>query len=270
VGDVNDVAQRAGVAGRVALVTGAASGIGRATAALLARLGARVAVTDVRVTGAEEVAEGIRANGGEAHGYALDVADENSWRSSLATLQARWGALHILVNSAGISRASPLTATSLDEWRLVFAVNVEGVFLGLRHGIPAIRGAGGGSIVTVASASGVKPAPGAAAYCASKAAVCMLSRTAALECAASGDPIRINTVLPAGVRTPMWQEMAFFQQLVEQQGSEEAAWNALGADGPARRFATPEEVAQAIVFLCSDAASYINATDLAVDYGFTA
>ncbi len=262
--------QRRRFEGRSAIVTGAASGIGRAVTLMLAREGARVLATDVDAAGADRVAAAVRVEGGTAEGCALDVSREADWERAVDLARTRWNVVDVLVNNAGISRATPITETTLDEWRLVMAVNLDGVFLGLKHAIRAMRGGGGGAIVNVASASGVKPAPGACAYGTSKAGVRMLSRTAALECVRIGDRIRINTVIPAGVRTPMWERMPFFRDLVGQRGNEEAAWQALEQGELAKRFATPEEVADAVLFLASDEAGYINAAEIAVDYGYTA
>jgi NAD(P)-dependent dehydrogenase (short-subunit alcohol dehydrogenase family) len=161
---------------------------------------------------------------------------------------------------------------TLEEWRRVMSVNLEGVLLGTKHGIRAMRKHGcGGSIVNVSSVSGVKASATAAAYCASKAAVCMLSRVAALECKAAGDGIRVNAVLPTGVKTPMWRTMPFFQDLIRETGSEEEAFAKMtAAGGPMDRFAEPEEVAAAVLFLASDEARIITGTELLVDDGGTA
>lgn len=238
------------------LVTGAASGIGRATAELFAREGARVWVTDRDGDGAQRVADAL---GAEA--ATLDVTREDDWIRVMTPLQAK---LDVLIANAGIAHGAPLTEMSLDDWRRVMAVNLDGVFLGLKHGIPAIRAHGrGGSVVIVSSASGLKAAPGAAAYCASKAALRLLSKCAALEHQA--DKIRVNTVHPAGVVTPMWREMPFFQDLVKEQG-EEAAWKAVGGD----KFSQPEEVARAIFFLAANQTPSITGTELVIDGGYTA
>jgi NAD(P)-dependent dehydrogenase (short-subunit alcohol dehydrogenase family) len=257
------------VRGKVALVTGAASGIGRATALLLADEGATVLATDLDAAGAARSAAAIRAAGGAADARALDVANEASWQAAVGAVRDAFGSLDILVNNAGISHARPVTDTPLEEWRRVMAVNLDGVLLGLKHGIRVMRETGGGVIVNVSSASGVKASAGAAAYCASKAAVRMLARVAALECAAAGDRIRINTVLPGGVKTPMWEGMDFFAELTRHEGVE-GAWRAVQQGTPGGRFAEPEEVARAILFLASDEASYVNGAELAVDYGLTA
>jgi NAD(P)-dependent dehydrogenase (short-subunit alcohol dehydrogenase family) len=162
---------------------------------------------------------------------------------------------------------------TLEEWRQVMAVNLDGVFLGVKHAVGTMRRGRGGSIVIVSSASGIKASPGASAYCASKAGVRMFAKAVALECRDRGDAIRVNTVHPAGVVTPMWRSMDFFRDLVERHGSEEAAWKAVGAgesNAPLQRFARPEEIAAAILFLASDESSMMTASELVIDAGFTA
>jgi 3(or 17)beta-hydroxysteroid dehydrogenase len=258
------------VAGKVALVSGAAAGIGQASALLLAREGAAVVCTDVDVGGAEATARAVRAAGGQASAVALDVSDEAAWRSALAYALETFAGLHVLVNSAGISFARPVVETTLDEWRRVMAINLEGVFLGTRSTIAVMRERGGaGSIVNLSSASGIRVAAGASAYCASKAAVTMFSRVAAKECANGGLRIRVNTVSPGGVRTPMWRAMEFFDELVTRTGSEDAAWAALAESAPFGRFAGPEEVALAVLYLASDESLYVTGADLVIDGGFT-
>jgi len=155
----------------------------------------------------------------------------------------------------------------LGDWQRVLAINLDGVFLGTKHAVRALRRAGGGSIVLVSSASGIKASAGASAYAASKAAVRQFARTVALECGAEG--IRINTVLPGGVRTPMWRSMGFWQDLLREHGTEEKVWAALGAGTPLKRFAEPEEIAQAILYLASDAAKFVTGAELVIDGGWT-
>lgn len=255
--------------GKTALISGAASGIGRATARLFAEEGARVVVTDLDGEGAETAAREIRREaGGETLPLELDVRLESDWAEAMEEVAGRWGGLDVLVASAGISHARPIAEMSLEEWRDVHAVNLDGVFLGTRHAVRAMREHGrGGSIVIVSSASGLKASAGAAAYCSSKAAACHFARVVARECA--GDGIRVNTVVPAGVVTPMWESMPFFEELVREHG-EEGAWELLAEGTPLGRFATPEEVASAILYLSSDDASYVTGTELRVDGGYTA
>jgi len=250
---------------RVALVTGAASGIGAACARLLAAEGARVVCADLDGAGAQAVAGGI-ASGVPTTGVRLDVREEGDWDAAIGALLRDHGQLDVLVHCAGISAASPLEETSLEEWRRVLGVNLDGTFLAIRHGLRAM-GERGGAMVVIGSASGIRPAAGAAAYSTSKAAVAMLVRTAAKECRAAGRPVRINLVSPAGVRTPMWRTMPFFRQLIAEQGSEEAAFAALEAGGGP--LAEPEDVARAVLYLVSDEARHVTGVELPLDGGYT-
>src|SRR5215471_10922457 len=253
------------VAGKVALVAGAASGIGRATATLLAEHGAIVWCSDRDGDGAAATASSIK---GKSAG--LDVTREPDWEAVIAGVVAEHGRLDVLVNSAGISFACPVADTSLDDWRRVLQMNLDGIFLGTKHAIRAMR-ATGGSIVNVSSAVALKAMPGASAYSTSKAAVCMFSRSAAKECADAGLAIRVNTVCPGGVRTPLWRTMPFFQELIAKTGSEDAAFQAMLAGQPAiSRFAEPEEIAHAILYLASDESRFVTGSDLVIDAGFRA
>ena len=249
--------------GRRVLVTGAGSGIGRAAACMLADGGARVAATDLRLEAAEATA---RQTGAETLAAALDVASDPDWSRVLAELDARWGGIDTLVHSAGVSFAKPVAEMDLAEWRGVMAVNLDGAFLGVKHCIQAMAGRGG-SLVLVASASGIKAAAGASAYAASKAALLHFARCAALEAAPLG--IRVNTVCPAGVETAMWEDQPFFKSLVQLKGSAAAAYAELAASTPLRRFARAEEVAHAICYLASEEAACVTGAELVIDGGYT-
>ncbi len=253
---------------RVALVSGGASGIGRATARLLANEGAFVAVADIDEPGAEDVARGINSDGGRAIPVALDVTVEAEWEAAVATVLEAAGSLHTFVACAGIAHAKPVTEMSLDEWHRVHSVNLDGVFLGTKHAIPAMRQAEGGSIVIVSSVSGIKPSAGASAYCSSKAALRLFAKTVALECAANGDQIRVNTVFPGAVKTPMWEGTPVWEQLRAQHEGDEDAWKALGAGTALARVAETEEIAEVILFLASSDASYMTGAELVVDGGY--
>jgi NAD(P)-dependent dehydrogenase (short-subunit alcohol dehydrogenase family) len=254
------------VAGKVALVTGAASGIGRAAAQLLAAHGAAVVCADLNAAGARATADAITAAA-----CALDVTSEPAWVAAIDQVLAAHGRLDVLVNCAGISSASPLPETTLDEWHRVLAVNLDRVFLGTKHAVRVMRQTGtAGSVVNVSSVSGIKAQPGASAYCTSKAAILMLTRVAALECLHNGDKIRVNAVSPSGVKTPMWTTMPFFQELMAKEGGEEAAFAAMARASPYGRFALPEEVALAILYLASDESQYVTGTNLVFDQGDTA
>jgi NAD(P)-dependent dehydrogenase (short-subunit alcohol dehydrogenase family) len=257
------------VANKVALVTGAASGIGRATALLLAREGAAVVVTDIAAEEGRQVAEEISRNGGKAVFQALDVSDEAAWEGLTDQMLHDFAKLDIAVNNAGVAISRPITEMTLAEWRRVLQINLDGVFLGTKHAIRAMQSANGGSIINVASASGIKASAGASAYCASKAAVRMFSKTAALECAAAGSRIRVNIVSPGGVKTPIWEKMDFWPGLVAQHGDIEAAWKSL-AGSSSEGFFSAQEIAQAILFLASEESSYLNAGELVIDRGYTA
>jgi NAD(P)-dependent dehydrogenase (short-subunit alcohol dehydrogenase family) len=158
---------------------------------------------------------------------------------------------------------------SLGEWRRVLAVNLDGVFLGTKHGIRAMRAGGGGSIVNVASVSGIRPFAGAAAYGAGKAAVRLLSRVAALECQDAKNGVRVNVVTPGGVKTPMWQGMAFFRDLMAEHGGAEQAFAAMAGSVPSRQFFAAEEVARTVLYLASDESSHLSGVEIVMDRGNT-
>jgi 3(or 17)beta-hydroxysteroid dehydrogenase len=239
---------------KVALVTGGASGIGRATAARLADAGFSVVATDIDPAGQQAVAAIA-----DAVFVEHDVTDESSWERAIATVLDLHGRLDVLVNNAGISYVRAVTDTTLADWRALMAVNVDGVFLGTKHGVRAMRRHGeGGSIVNVSSASGLIGSPFSSAYCASKGAVRLFTKAVALECAA--EAIRVNSVHPGAVRTPIWGKVGVSPEL-------EAA---VGAASPLGRMAEPEEVADAIVYLASDASRYITGSELVIDGGVTA
>jgi len=249
------------LAGKKTLVTGAASGIGKAVVAAFVREGAEVICADKDFPIAGSAIEG----GGSA--FCLDVTKESDWERLFQQISN----LDVLVACAGISEATPIPETSLADWRRVMGVNLDGAFLSVKYGVKAMQANRGGAIVLVSSASGIKASAGASAYCASKAGLRMLAKTAALEF--KSQAIRVNCVSPGGVVTPMWKKMPFWQALVEEHGSEEGAWDALGGADPVRpslqRMAFPEEVAAAIVFLGCDESAHITGTDLVVDGGYS-
>ena len=237
------------LSGKIALVTRAASGIGAATARLFAARGAFVWYADLRRESCDAARAGIAAS----DAIALDVRDAGAWRDA----EARIGMLDILINAAGISRtANPvdIAAVALDDWRAVFAVNVEGTLLGCQTAMRSMAGKGG-AIVNIASTAGIAPSATLGANGASKAAVAQMTRSIAAACATRGLAIRCNAVQPGMAETPMTAAMS---------DDYRRAWE---AQIPARRFARAEEIAEAICFLSSDAASYINGEALLVDGG---
>jgi NAD(P)-dependent dehydrogenase (short-subunit alcohol dehydrogenase family) len=249
---------------KTALVTGAASGIGRAVVTALVQRKASVFAADIDTDGVRTLATHLN----NTTALTLDVTDETFWRSAFQSIDH----LDIFISAAGISHAKPTSEMSLEEWRRVMAVNLDGAFLGIRSALGAMIPKKNGSIVLIASASGIKASAGASAYCASKARLRMLAKAVALECKEHG--IRANSVSPAAVATPMWSKMPFWKDLVVKHGGEESAWEALGGISPdqhsLKRMALPEEIAEAVLFLASDQSSHITGIDLAVDAGYTA
>lgn len=245
------------LAGKVAIVTGAASGIGRATAVLFAREGAAVVVADIDGDGAARTAKEIEGFGGRAAAVTADVSTEHGCATVVSTATAAFDGLDILFNNAGIIRRADALTTTVDEWDRVMAVNVRSVFLMCRHAIPAMRN--GGSIVNTGSGWGLKGGGNAISYCASKAAVVNMTRALAIDHAKAG--IRVNSVNPGDTDTPMLREEA--RQLAE--GWE--AFSADAADRPLGRAGSPEEIAQAVLFLAGDASSFVTGTALVVDGG---
>jgi len=250
---------------KIALVTGAARGIGAAVARRLARDGMCVVATDIRDAEGAATAAEIGAS------YrTLDVREESAWSDVIAWLVERYGRLDVLVNNAGITGFESGPAphdpehASLEDWRSVHRTNLDGVFLGCKYGIRAMRPAGSGAIVNICSRSGLVGIPAAAAYASSKAAVRNHTKSVALYCAGQGLQIRCNAVFPAAILTPMWEPMlgsgpdraTRIQQLVH--------------DVPLGRFGTPDEVAAAVAYLVSDDAGYTTGAELVLDGGLLA
>lgn len=251
------------VDGKAVVVTGGGLGIGRATCLLLAREGARVAVTDVREDVGRSAADAIRALGREAAFYRLDVADEAEVRKVFAEIRKAFGTIDVLVNNAGISGPSRPTHEILEEeWDRVMAVNVKGVFFCTKHVIPAMREAGGGSIVNLSSIYGIVSAPDVPPYHASKGAIRIMTKTDALLYAREN--IRVNSVHPGFIWTPMVEEY------LKSQGPVAEGRKALEALHPVGRVGEPDDIAYAILYLASDESKFVTGSELVVDGGYTA
>jgi len=252
---------------KICLVTGAGSGIGKATAMLLAEEDATVIVSDIDGKAAEDVARSIREQGGRALATRLNVTEESAWTALIETILSSHRRLDVLVNNAGVPSLKPIVELTLEEWRRVQSVNLEGVFLGTKHAIMAMRSQGGGSIINVASVTGLKAYRDTSAYSASKAAVRQFSKVAAIECADAKTGIRVNVVSPGGVKTPIWDGAEFFQSLVEKLGDKEQAFAAMAGKSPSRQYSTAHEIAKTILYLASDESSHLTGTELVIARG---
>jgi len=249
------------VAGKVCLVTGGASGLGRGAAKRLAAEGASVVIADRNTEGGAAVAAEL----GAPHRFEpLDVTDEAGWVRVVDATVAAFGRLDVLVNSAGIAVWGNIEKLSLADWRLQHAVNSDGIFLGCRTAIGAMKITGGGSIINLSSVAGLIGVPDAAAYCSSKGAVRMLSKSVALHCARAGYNIRCNSVHPSFIDTPMVDG-------VVTGAKDQSKMRAMVTHAaPLGRIGKVEEVANLILFLASDESSFITGSELAVDGGLTA
>jgi NAD(P)-dependent dehydrogenase (short-subunit alcohol dehydrogenase family) len=252
--------------GRVALVTGAARGIGAACAKALGEAGAKVVIADIA-----DGSETASAVGGAYVKH--DVTSEESWAGAVAFAGKTFGGLDILVNNAGIFFVRPIVATSLEEFRRMQQINVEGVFLGIKHSIPAIaersqQWEGGGSIINVSSVAGLVGAPMLISYNASKGAVRLMTKSAALECAQAGFRIRVNSVHPGIIDTAMMAQMTD----IAVAGGEtlDVARKRYADRHPLRRLGEAKDVANAVVFLASDKSGFMTGTEVVVDGGMTA
>ena len=249
------------VEGKVALVTGGASGIGFATAKLLVEEGAKVVVADLSGAEPERAAAALP---GAVHFAALDVTREDDWIAATDKILRDFGRLDILVNNAGIVVMKDIEATTLEEWRRVMAVNLDGAFLGCKHAVHVMKEGDGGSIINLSSIAGIVGHASFAAYCASKGGVRLLTKSVALHCARKGYKIRCNSVHPAFVETPMLETIYAAARDPEKL---RAGW---ATAAPLGRLAQPIEIAQTILFLASDESAFTTGAEMVVDGGLTA
>lgn len=245
--------------GKCALVTGAASGMGAASARLLADEGARVVLADIDAEGAEAAAGDIREHGAGAVAVTCDVASSTDVERAVEMAVGAFGGLDVVVNCAGIIRRADVVQTTEEEWDRVMAVNVRSVFLTAKFAVPVMVARGGGSIISISSGWGLKGGPDAASYCASKAAVVNLTRAMAIDHGPQG--IRVNCICPGDTDTPMLRSEA------RQLGLDEAAFLEEAADRPLHRLGTADDVAQAVRYLASDEAAWVTGAVLVVDGG---
>jgi NAD(P)-dependent dehydrogenase (short-subunit alcohol dehydrogenase family) len=255
------------VKGKIALVTGGASGIGRASALLLAKEGATVVVTDVQDDAGKDCAAKIKQAGGDAVFLHHDVANEEAWIGVVGEIKSRFGRLDVLVNNAGIAIAGLITEMSLADWRKQESINLDGVFLGVKHSLPLMRASGGGSIINISSLAGLKGAANLAGYCATKGGVRLFSKAAAMECAAARDNVRVNSVHPGIIETPIWLAII--------PGANAPGANAPDLDTlsstivPTGQKGVPDDIAAGVLYLASDESRYVTGSELVIDGGMS-
>jgi 3(or 17)beta-hydroxysteroid dehydrogenase len=242
------------VAGKVAIVTGGASGMGKADARLLAREGACVVIADLNETDGQLVAESIGEN---ALFLRLDVSDEDNWKTVIATTIETFGRLDILVNNAGMIMLGSIVDTDLADWRKINAVNSDGVFLGCKHAIPVMAESGGGSIINMSSVAAIHGQSFVAAYTASKGAVRSLTKSIAMFCKEQKNGIRCNSIHPDGVKTPMVVKVALGKDVATQADLDEV--------GNFGNMCEPEEIANLVLYLASDESGFVNGSEMLID-----
>ncbi|MEQ1818798.1 MAG: glucose 1-dehydrogenase [Terricaulis sp.] len=252
------------VAGKVALVTGGGLGLGRACAELLAREGAKVMVTDLKEEEGRAVADGIVEAGGEAMFTRHDVSSEADWDAAIAATVRRFGGLSILVNNAGVALGGSVEATTLAQWRALMAVNLDGVFMGTQRAVAVMKEKGGGSIINLSSIEGLIGDANLAAYNASKGGVRIFTKSAALHCAKSGYKIRVNSVHPGYIWTPM------VENYLAAQPDPEAAKAFVASLHPVGHLGEPNDIAYGVLYLASDESKFVTGAELVIDGGYTA
>ncbi len=248
------------VDGKVALVTGAAQGLGEAAARMLVSEGARVAITDINDEGAEKVAHSL---GNNAISLKHDVTDEDQWKTSLKKTVQHFGGLHVLVNNAGISSGESIEDISYENWKKIHLIDLDSVFLGCKYSIPFIKDSGGGSIINMSSISGIIAGHNTVAYNSAKAAVRHLTKSVALHCARQKNNIRCNSIHPVFIATPI------LDRLVEIFGKEEA-YAKLSRQIPLGHIGEPDDVSFAVIYLASDESKMMTGAEIIIDGGISA
>jgi 3(or 17)beta-hydroxysteroid dehydrogenase len=249
------------LAGKSAFITGGASGLGRAMALAFAAEGAQVAIADIDEARGHEVAKEI---GGKAIFLRHDVTDEQQWTANLAETARHFGHLDTLINNAGVGVRGNVETTTLEQWRWVNAVNLDGPFLGCKHAIAYIAKSGGGAIINISSVAGLIGARDSAAYCASKGGVRLLTKSVALHCAHRRNGVRCNSIHPVYTDTPM------VDQMVAESKAPDKMRQALNDMIPVGRLGTPEELAAMALYLVSDDARFVTGAEFVFDGGYTA
>lgn len=252
------------VAGKKALITGGAQGLGAATALMLARHGARVAIADINLQGAQGIADAIDAEcgAGTAHAYLLDVTDAEGWKRVAGAAAEAMGGLSVLVNNAGIAPVGSIEDIAWETWQRTMSINVDGTFHGTRAALPFMRESQPGSIVNISSIAGLIASHAFSAYNSSKAAVWMLTKSIALHCAREGLDIRCNSIHPTFADTPLLDGLS--------RGTKEERDAKLARQIPLGRIATPDDIAYAVLYLASDESRMMTGAELKLDGGISA
>ena len=253
------------VKNKVAIVTGGASGLGKSSAILLAREGAKIVVTDIDEEDGKKVVQQIKANGGEAIFIKQDVSKEDEWKNVIETTLKTFGKLHILANSAGIGLGGTVEEVTLEDWKNLIDVNLNGTFLGTQYGIKGMKETGeGGSIINFSSIEGLIGDPNLPAYNASKGGVTIFTKSAALHCARQGYGIRINSIHPAYIWTPL------VENFLKAQGDVEEGKKQLESLHPVGHLGEPDDIGYGVVYLASDESKFMTGSELVIDGGYTA
>ncbi len=251
---------------KVAIVTGGAVGLGQACAQLLSKEGARVVLTDVNRTDGERTAQAIRDQGGDAQFLKHDVSQEDDWRRVIKECKDRHGRVDVLVNNAGVGKGCPPDEQTLEEWRWLMSINLDGVFLGTKHALIAMKGQkpSGGSIVNLSSIEGIVGDPNLGAYNASKGGVRLYTKSVALYAAKNGLNVRVNSVHPGYIWTPM------VENYLAAHGDVEEGRRALDALHPIGHVGEPNDIAYGVLYLASDESKFVTGSELVIDGGYTA
>ena len=257
--------------GRVVCITGAAKGIGRQAALSFAEEGAIIVATDIEAEAGKALVAEIEGSSGKASFIEHDVTSEDAWIDVIASVRSNHGKLDVLINNAGIGMTGLVHEMDLDLWRKMMAVNVDGVFLGVKHALPLMREAGSGNVINVSSVAGIRSTANFSCYCATKAAVKSFTKSVALECAEAKDGIRVNSIHPGIISTAIWDTLIGTEESTSSNMPRDATLAGMTGEAvPFGRTGTIQEIVNGMLFLASDESSYMHGAELVLDGGLTA
>jgi 3(or 17)beta-hydroxysteroid dehydrogenase len=252
------------VQGKVAMITGAGKGLGRAASLMLADEGASVITTDLDEKSGQATSDQIKAHGGESLFVRHDVSQPQDWLDVMETVEEKFGRLDVLVNNAGVAIAKNIEETTMEDWRLTMAVNADGVFLGCKHALALMKQSGGGSIINLSSIDGIIGEADLAAYCASKGAVRTLTKAVAVHCAEAGYRIRCNSIHPGYIWTPQTENYLRELGNLEEEKAKAVRRHPIGFLGE------PNDIAYMVLYLASDESRFVTGSEMIVDGGYLA